>query len=136
MTSANIVCTYLLSRDLDVSRRFYTALCGYQAVEQGEWFVVLARGPESQTQLGLIDWVSQFVPRAARGEAQGGFLEIVVDDVAAALDAVAGFSVEITEAPEPDDPTARAVLRDPDGHVIALTTIRGRFSQPPQKSAA
>lgn len=136
MTIAHRISANLLTRDLAASSAFYQALCGFGIVHQESWYVILAAAPDSAFQLGLIDWVSEFVPRAARGVPQGSFLEVVVDDVAAAVDAVRSFDTEIIEAPTQFGEQTRAVIRDLDGHVIDIATPHTRFIIPPRKSVA
>ena len=132
MTTPTGLSTTLLTRDIRNSIDFYQRLTGFELVRSEPWYALLAPGPESDAQLGLIDWVSEFVPRAARGEAQGSYIEIVVPDVPAALDAVRSFDIEIIEQPG-DARADRAVLRDLDGHVVTLVTPEGRFATPPEQ---
>lgn len=136
MTIAQRISTNLLTRDIAGSTAFYKALCGFRQVHTESWYVVLATSPESPFQLGLIDWVSEFVPKAARGVAQGSYLEIVVDDVLAAVDAIRSFDVQIIEEPITYGEQTRAVIRDLDGHVIDLTTPHARYTIPPRKAVA
>jgi catechol 2,3-dioxygenase-like lactoylglutathione lyase family enzyme len=136
MPIAQRVSINLLTRDIAANVRFYQALCGFQVVHQEAWFVVLAASPDSQFQLGLIDWVSEFVPRAARGEAQGSYLEVVVEDVAAAVEAVRSFGTEIIEEPTTFGELTRAVLRDHDGHVIDVCSPGARYTVPPRRTVA
>ena len=133
---AHRISTNLLTRDIAASTEFYRALCGFRQVHTETWYVVLASAPDSPFQLGLIDWVSEFVPRAARGIPQGSYLEIVIDDVPAAVDAIRDFGVEIIEEPATFGEQVRAVIRDLDGHVIDLTTPHARYVIPPRKAVA
>jgi catechol 2,3-dioxygenase-like lactoylglutathione lyase family enzyme len=136
MPIAHRVSANLLTRDLAASAAFYKALCGFQQVHAEPWYVVLAASPDASFQLGLIDWVSEFVPKAARGEAQGSYLEIVVDDVAAAVESIRAFDTQIIEEPTVYGEQTRAVIRDLDNHVIDLTTPQARFTIPPRKAVA
>ncbi len=136
MTIARRISTNLLTRDIAASTDFYKALCGFRQVHTESWYVVLATSPDSPFQLGLIDWVSEFVPKAARGVAQGSYLEIVVDDVLAAVDAIRAFDIQIIEEPVVYGEQTRAVIRDLDGHVIDLTTPHARYTIPPRKAVA
>jgi catechol 2,3-dioxygenase-like lactoylglutathione lyase family enzyme len=136
MPIAQRISTNLLTRDIAASTEFYRSLCGFRQVHTESWYVVLATSPESAFQLGLIDWVSEFVPRAARGEAQGSYLEVVVEDVAAAVDAIRPYGTEIIEEPTLFGEQTRAVIRDMDGHVIDLTTPHARYIIPPRKAVA
>ena len=136
MPIAHRVSVNLLTRDIAASVAFYKALCGYEQVHAEPWYAILAASPDSPFQLGLIDWVSEFVPKAARGEAQGSFIEIVVDDVAAAVEAIRPFDTEIIEAPTVFGEQTRAVIRDLDNHVIDLTTPHARFTIPPRQTVA
>lgn len=123
----------LLTRNLAGSIEFYRLLTGFDLVRSEPWYALLAPHAESDAQLGLIDWVSEFVPKAARGEAQGSYIEIVVPDVEAALAAVGDFEVEIIEKPLEHYRGIRAVLRDLDGHVITIVTPEARFALPPEQ---
>jgi catechol 2,3-dioxygenase-like lactoylglutathione lyase family enzyme len=136
MPLASRVSVNLLTRDVPRSAAFYEALCGYRQIHAESWYIVLATSPDSTFQLGLIDWVSEFVPKAARGERQGSYIEIVVDDVAAAVDAVRSFDIEIIEEPAAYGDLTRAVIRDIDGHVIDITTPNAQFTIPPRKTVA
>ncbi len=133
MPAAHSVTTYLLTRDIAASIDFYGALCGYLPVYRGDWFTLIAPSSDAAVQIGLVDWVSEFVPRAARGDAQAHYLEVIVDDVHAALAAVERFAVEIIEHPIEHGEQARAVLRDLDGHVITVATPTSRFLEPPRR---
>ncbi len=135
MPAAHSVTTYLLTRDVAASTEFYGALCGYLPVHRGGWFTLIAPSADVGMQIGLVDWVSEFVPRAARGDAQAHYLEVVVDDVHAALAAVESYGVEIIEYPIEHGAQARAVLRDLDGRVITVVTPTSRFLEPPRQHA-
>jgi catechol 2,3-dioxygenase-like lactoylglutathione lyase family enzyme len=126
----------LLTRDISRSVAFYRALSGFELVHSEDWYAVLAASAGSPFQLGLIDWTSEFVPRAARGTAQGAFIEIVVEDVPAALAGVRGFDIEIIEEPQPFGDMMRAVVRDLDGHVVDITTPHARYHIPPRQHVA
>ncbi|UXN73054.1 hypothetical protein N8D56_18810 [Devosia sp. A8/3-2] len=134
MAIAHRISTNLLTHDIAASTEFYRALCGFRQVHTETRYVVLASQPDSPFQLGLIDWVSEFVPCAARGVARGSYLEIVVDDVPAAIDAIRPFEVEIIEEPMTFGEQVRGVIRDLDGHVIDLTTPHARYVIPPRKA--
>lgn len=136
MPIAQRISINLLTRNIALATEFYRSLCGLELVHDESWYVVLAMTPESSFQLGLIDWVSEFVPRAARGEAQGAYLEIVVKDVEAALAAIRHFDIEVIEEPTVFGEQTRAVLRDPDGHLIDLSTPHARYLIPPRKAVA
>ncbi|WP_127752496.1 VOC family protein [Devosia sp. 1566] len=136
MPIAQRISINLLTRNIADNIAFYQALCGFQIVHQEAWYVVLAASPDSQFQLGLIDWVSEFVPRAARGEPQGAYLEVVVEDVAGAVEAIRPFGTEIIEEPTTFGPLTRAVLRDLDGHVIDVVSPGARYTIPPRRTVA
>lgn len=132
MSAALGLSSNLLTRNLAGSIEFYRLLTGFDLVRSEAWYALLAPNPESDAQLGLIDWVSEFVPKAARGEAHGSYIEIVVPDVEAALAAVNGFDIEVIEEPLEHYRGSRAVLRDLDGHVITIVTPEARFALPPE----
>jgi catechol 2,3-dioxygenase-like lactoylglutathione lyase family enzyme len=129
--------TNLLTRDVERSAAFYRALAGLTEIRRGEVFIVLAPTNDSAGQLCLIDWVSELVPRAARGLAEGTYLSLVIEDVAAAVAVARRFEVEIIEATstEGERPT-QAIIRDLDGRVIELVTPAAHLAQVPRDTVA
>jgi len=124
--------TTLLTRDVERSAAFYRLLAGLSETKRGDAFVILAAADGSSTELCLIDWTSELVPRAARGISEGNYLTLITDDVRAALDVARTFEVEIIEETLP----ARAVIRDIDGRVVELATEAAYLALPPQKTVA
>lgn len=122
----------LLTRDVERSADFYKALTGLHEVRRGGAFVLLGALGAPDVQLCLIDWVSELVPRAARGMVEGGYLTLATTDVAAAVDVARTYGVEIIEeTPAGDDTPAQAIIRDIDGRVVELVTPAAHLIQPP-----
>jgi hypothetical protein len=81
--------------------------------------------------------VSELVPRAARGIAEGTYLSIVTEDVDAALAVAAEFELEVIERTETvGADTLHAVIRDLDGRVVELTTPAAHLALPPRQTIA
>ena len=135
-TSRNVIFN-VLAKDIAATAAFYKSVFRYRELFASPWHVVL--GPESGQglEIGIIDWVSEFVPRSARGVPGGAYLSLVVDDVAAVIERARAFDIEIVEDVRVlGVGEARAVLRDPNGVVIDVTTPEAQFSLPPRHSVA
>ncbi len=113
----------ILCKNLRDSVSFYRALADFETVYESDWYVVLTVPGRDGVELGLIDQVSEFTPRHAWGMHEGSYLTLVVDDVFAALERARALEVEVIEEPVALDygPT-RALIRDPNGLVIDLST--------------
>jgi predicted enzyme related to lactoylglutathione lyase len=112
----------ILCKNLRDSVAFYRALANFETVEEGGWYVVLT-APGRGLELGLIDQVSEFAPRHAWGMHEGAYLTLVVDNVFTTLQRARDLGVEIIEEPVAlDYGQTRALIRDPNGLVIDLST--------------
>jgi catechol 2,3-dioxygenase-like lactoylglutathione lyase family enzyme len=131
--SINRVIFNILAKDVGTSAAFYQQLAGFEVVGQADWYVTLTSPSMPGFELGLIDQVSEFVPRAARGTVGGLYLTLLVPDVAAAVELARGMDVEIVEEPTiVAEGWSRAVLRDPNGVVIDLSTEAAQLTLPPR----
>jgi predicted enzyme related to lactoylglutathione lyase len=113
----------ILCKDMATSIAFYEQLANFQRTYTSDWYVVLTAPDVPGLELGLIDQVSEFTPRHAWGMHEGTFLTLVVDDVFAAVDRARALEVEVIEEPVAlDYGQTRALIRDPNGLVIDLST--------------
>jgi len=113
----------ILVKDLTTSAAFYRQLAGFKQIYTSDWYVVLAAPGRDSVALGLIDQVSQYTPRAAGGLPAGSYLTLGVDDVYAAYEKAREMGVDLIEEPRPlDYGQTRALLRDPNGVVIDIST--------------
>lgn len=113
----------VLCKDMATSVTFYRELGNFDIVYQSDWYVVLTARDIPGLELGLIDQVSEFTPRHAWGTHEGTYLTLVVDDVFAAVDRARQLDVEVIEEPVAlDYGQTRALIRDPNGMVIDLST--------------
>ena len=119
----NRVIFNILAKDIEVTARFYQMLFGLERLYTSDWYIVLTPSGELAYELGIIDEVSEFVPKAARGLFAGGYLTLVVDDVHAAHARARDMGIDIVSKP-----TAlgygqmQMVLRDPNGVVVDIST--------------
>ena len=123
----------VLAKDIATTAHFYKTLLDYRELLASDWYVVLGPQFGLGTEIGVIDWVSEFVPRAARGTPGGSYLSIVVADVQAVVARARLLEAEIVEdvrVLRRDE--ARAIIRDPNGVVLDITTSEAQFSLPPQ----
>ena len=113
----------ILCKDLERSVTFYKELADFSLVYASDWYVVLGAPSVPGLELGLIDQMSEFTPRHARGSHEGTFLTLVVGDVFAALDRARQLDVDVIEEPVAlDYGQTRALIRDPNGLIIDLST--------------
>ena len=113
----------ILCKDMATSVSFYKELANFEQIYASDWYVVLTAPDVAGLELGLIDQVSEFTPRHAWGMHEGTFLTLVVDDVFAAVERARALEVEIIEEPVAlDYGQTRALIRDPNGLVIDLST--------------
>jgi catechol 2,3-dioxygenase-like lactoylglutathione lyase family enzyme len=131
MARLDRVVVNILVSDLATSVAFYERLGGFEPVEREagrlgdgyQWQAILSQPGAPQVQLGLIDKMSEFAPRHAWGSAAGSFLTFKVGDVFDAVEAARGLGAEIVEMPTAlATGWTRALIRDPNGYVIELTT--------------
>ena len=135
--SVNRISYNILARDVALSASFYQQLAGFQPVETSDYRVVMTLPGLLGVELVLIDQVSEFVPRAARGTIEGSYLTFVVDDVVRAVEIAREFGVEIAEETlTPDIGQGRAVIRDPNGLVVDLVSASAEATLPPRHSVA
>lgn len=126
----------LLTRDVERNAKFYSLLCGISEVQRSDAYILLAGPAGTSMEIALIDWVSELVPRAARGEPQGSYLSLVIDDVEIALTLVREFGLEIVEETRGEQGVLQAVVRDLDGRVIELSTPEVHLILPPKQTVA
>ena len=113
----------LLSKDLRASVNFYRTLFGLTLVAETDWYVVLSPGAGGGVELGLIDEMSEFAPRHAWGMHQGSYIGFAVPDLFTTLAEARTLGAEIITEPVPlDYGETRALVRDPSGMVVAITT--------------
>ncbi|MGN6100141.1 MAG: VOC family protein [Devosia sp.] len=128
--------TSLLSRDIDRAAAFYRLLGGFIELGRTDTYVLLGDDETARSGLTIIDWVSELVPKGARGVPEGSYLTLVVDDIEAALDIVRDFEVEIMESPTETGPSGRAVVRDIDGRIVEIVTPDTHLVVPPRETVA
>lgn len=112
----------ILAKDVAESTAFYQRVFGMILVQSRRWLSVLSLPGDSRFELGLIDEVSEHVPRGARGIAEGAYITLVIEDVVAAVHAAHAEGVEIVEDARGLGDAVHAVIRDPNGVVIDLFT--------------
>lgn len=120
----------ILVKDLTTSAAFYRQLADFEQIYTSDWYIVLAAPGLEAIELGLIDQVSEFTPRQAGGLPAGGYLTLVVDDVYAAYEKAREMGVDLIEEPRAQDyGQTRALLRDPNGIVLDISTPTEKLSR-------
>ena len=124
--ATNRIIFNILAKNIGETARFYETLCGLSRLYTSDWYIVLTPDGERSYELGIIDEVSEFVPKAARGLFAGGYLTLVVDDVHAAHVRAREMEADIVSPPVAlDYGQTRMVLRDPNGVVVDISTPTG-----------
>jgi len=135
--SVNRISYNILVKDVATSASFYRQLAGFELIETSDYRVVMTLPGLFGIELVLIDQVSEFVPRSARGTIEGTYLTLVVDDVVRAVSIAREFGVEVAEETQSlGGGEGRAIIRDPNGLVIDLVTAAAETTLPPRHSVA
>lgn len=113
----------ILAKDIEETARFYEALFGLERLYASEWYILLTPSGELAYELGIIDEVSEFVPKAARGLFAGGYITLVVDDVWEAHAKAIEIGADVVSPPGAMEyGQTQMVLRDPNGVVVDIST--------------
>jgi len=108
--------------DLRRSVEFYRSVFGWQIRQRGDGSTAFDDG------VGEVSgtWVTGRPPASA----PGFMIYVMVDSVAATLDAVTAHGGEVVQAIGADAPEITARFRDPAGNVIGLYQDRSRAAAP------
>jgi catechol 2,3-dioxygenase-like lactoylglutathione lyase family enzyme len=130
----NIVLTYfIVSRDVERSRRFYTEVLGGETVLEGEptvvalangWIIInVGGGPTDDKPTVTLEAPSD-------QDRVSAFLNIRVADIHAVYEEWSGRGAEFLTPPIDRGREVRCYIRDPDGHLIevgqSIGVVEGR----------
>jgi len=114
---------FIVSRDVERSRRFYTDVLGGEAVLEGElsivalanvWITISVGGGPTDDKPGVT-----LVP-PSDPEHASSFLNIRVADIASAYKQWSGRGAKFLTPPIDRGGEIRCYMRDPDGHLIEV----------------
>jgi catechol 2,3-dioxygenase-like lactoylglutathione lyase family enzyme len=138
--NAMVLTHFIVSDDVERSRRFYTEVLGGEAVITGEptyvalansWIIInVGGGPTDDKPAVTLD--TPHDPNRA-----SSFLNIRVADIHALYEEWGSRGAEFLTPPKQHETEIRCYIRDPDGHLIEVgqtTTPRGW--RPPSSRAA
>jgi catechol 2,3-dioxygenase-like lactoylglutathione lyase family enzyme len=125
---------FIVSDDVERSRRFYTDVLGGTTIRSGEptyvalansWIIINAGGGPTDDKPA----VTLETPRDTGSSSS--FLNIRVSDVEAVYAEWSGRGAEFLTPPKQHETESRCYLRDPDGHLIEVgqTTLPGGWRQ-------
>jgi catechol 2,3-dioxygenase-like lactoylglutathione lyase family enzyme len=123
---------FVVSADVERSRRFYVEVLGGEAVLEGEptivqlangWVTINVAGGPTEDKPEIV---LETPPDPNRVSA---FLNIRVADIAAVYEAWSARGAEFLTEPVQHAAEIRAYLRDPDGHLIEVGQLTGRPGQ-------
>ena len=106
----------LYSEDPDADRRFLRDVLGFQGVDAGEGWLILALPP---AEIAVHPSSQNFAQRHAGHELLGAVLYLMCDDLSSTLKSLAGKGVTATEI-EKEDWGIRTTIRLPSGGELGL----------------
>jgi catechol 2,3-dioxygenase-like lactoylglutathione lyase family enzyme len=125
----DIVLTYfIVSRDVERSRRFYTEVLGGETVLEGEptvvalangWIIINVGGEPTD------DKPTVTLEAPSDQDRVNAFLNIRVADIHAAYNAWSGRGAQFLPPPIDRGREIRCYIRDPDGHLIEVGQSTG-----------
>jgi catechol 2,3-dioxygenase-like lactoylglutathione lyase family enzyme len=125
---------FIVSGDVERSRRFYTEVLGGTTVHSGEpsyvalansWIIINVGGGPTDDKPTITLEPPRDLDRTS------AFLNIRVSDIQAVYADWSGRGAEFLTPPKEHETEMRCYLRDPDGHLIEVgqTTLPGGWSQ-------
>jgi predicted enzyme related to lactoylglutathione lyase len=118
----------VLSKDLEASKAFYTALFDFRVDYDSDWFVHLISS-DNQLELGIISATSDIVPSAVMPQCQGFYTTFVVDDADVVFRLAREKNLTVISAPENTFyGQRRLVLQSPEGSIIDVSSPIANFS--------
>ena len=125
-----VVTHFIVSDDVERSRRFYTEVLGGKTVRHGEptyvalsnsWIIInVGGGPTDDKPTVVLE-----TPRDP--DRTSSFLNLRVADIHAVYDDWSARGAEFLTPPKVHETEIRCYLRDPDGHLIEV----GQTTRPP-----
>jgi catechol 2,3-dioxygenase-like lactoylglutathione lyase family enzyme len=121
---------FVVSRDVERSRRFYTDVLGGDAVLEGDELSIVALGNGWVT-IGATGGPTDDKPNVtleppSDPEHTSGFLNIRVADIGAVYEQWSARGAEFLTPPIDRGIEIRCYMRDPDGHLIEVGQLVGR----------
>jgi catechol 2,3-dioxygenase-like lactoylglutathione lyase family enzyme len=122
-TDGCVLTHFIVSRDVERSRRFYTEVLGGEAILEGEfsivalangWVTISTGGEPTDDKPGVT-----LEPPSDTGHVSG-FLNIRVADIATAYERWSARGAEFLTPPIDRGEEIRCYMRDPDGHLIEV----------------
>ena len=120
---------FIVSADVERSRRFYTEVLGGKTIRSGEpiyvalansWIIInVGGGPTDDKRAGTLG-----TPRDP--DLASSFLNIRVSDIHAMYAEWSARGAEFLTPPKQHRTEIRCYMRDPDGHLIAYRSIGSR----------
>jgi catechol 2,3-dioxygenase-like lactoylglutathione lyase family enzyme len=134
-TEGILLTHFIVSRDVERSRRFYVEVLGGEPVFEGDWskgepsFVALANGWVIINVGGgpTADKPSVTLDVPVDPDRVSSFLNIRVADIARAYDEWSARGANFLTPPLDRGPEIRCYMRDPDGHLIEVGQTRAAF---------
>jgi len=121
---------FIVSRDVERSRRFYTEVLGGEAVLEGDFFsiVALANGWVTISVAGgpTDDKPTVTLEPPSDLDHVSSFLNIRVADIGAVYKLWSGRGAEFLTPPIDRGSEIRCYMRDPDGHLIEVGQLISR----------
>jgi catechol 2,3-dioxygenase-like lactoylglutathione lyase family enzyme len=128
-TDGFLLTHFIVSNDVQRSRRFYTEVLGAEAVLEGELSIVALANGWVTISLGggpTDDKPTVTLEPPSDPDHASSFLNIRVADIAAAYKQWSGRGAQFLTPPIDRGSEIRCYMRDPDGHLIEVGQLVGR----------
>jgi len=128
-TEGILLTYFIVSRDVERSRRFYTEVLGGEAVLEGELSIVALANGWITIEAGggpTDDKPTVTLEPPPDADHVSGFLNVRVADIAAVYEQWRARGAKFLTPPVDRGSEIRCYLRDPDGHLIEVGQLVGR----------
>jgi len=128
-TEGIVITHFIVSRDVERSRRFYVEVLGGEAVLEGEPSIVALANGWITISIGggpTDDKPTVTLEPPSDPERASSFLNIRVADIRAIYDKWSARGAKFLTPPTDRGNEIRCYMRDPDGHLIEVGQLVGR----------
>ncbi len=119
----NCIITNLNTHDLTASKAFYTRLFDFTVNYNSDWFVQLLAAGGEGLEIGLIKSDHELIPMAFRGQPNGMYITLVVNDAVRVFAEAQRLNHTIVQEPELTFyGQMRVLLKDPAGVLVDVSS--------------
>ena len=113
----------ICSKDLTLSKKFYTELLGLHVKYESDWYIQLCSPSNSEVEYGLIQKDHQLVPKEYQQSPNGMYVTFVVPDVNTIYDKALTLNLAIVQEIRNEFyGQRRFLIKDPSGCLIDISS--------------